>query len=93
MNKNKSMVFFLNTNRRLKSRIVEILEFELGEFAITYLGVPLFAGRGDNKLWEEVINKCQHKATSWKNRWLSQAERIQMIKVVLSAIPTYYMSC
>lgn len=64
MNKNKSMVFFLKTNRRLRSRISEILEFEPGEFPITYLGVPLFAGRVDKTLWEEVINRCHLKVAS-----------------------------
>ncbi|XP_057856252.2 uncharacterized mitochondrial protein AtMg00310-like [Cryptomeria japonica] len=44
-------------------------------------------------MWEDVINKCQVKASSWKNKWLTQAGRIQMIKSVLSAIPIYQMAC
>lgn len=72
---------------------MSILDYGQGCFPIKYLGVPLFAGRVDTKIWEEVINKCQTKSTSWKNKWLTQAGRLQMIRSVLSIVPTYFMSC
>ncbi|XP_057842846.2 uncharacterized protein LOC131052243 [Cryptomeria japonica] len=93
MNKEKSMIYFFNTNERMQCKIGEIMGYLQGKFPLKYLGVQLDPGRHQNKMWEEVINKCQVKASSWKNKWLTQAGRIQMIKYVLSAIPIYQMSC
>lgn len=93
MNKTKSVVYFINTSKRTELKIANILGFQIGEFPIKYLGVQLSIGRFQNNLWEEVINKCHTKAAMWKNKWLTKARRIQMIKSVLSVVPIYYMSC
>lgn len=92
MNKIKSQVFFVNTNKRLQYKIAKILEFQIVLFPTKYLGVPLFMGRSNNLMWEEIINKHQAKTSLWKNKWLSQVGRIQMIKYVLSMVPIYSMS-
>ncbi|XP_057854930.2 uncharacterized protein LOC131064707 [Cryptomeria japonica] len=76
MNKEKSMIYFFNTNVRMQSKIKEIMGYPQGNFPLKYLGVQLDPGRQQNKMWEDVINKCQVKASSWKNKWLTQAGRI-----------------
>ncbi|XP_059064528.1 uncharacterized protein LOC131856677 [Cryptomeria japonica] len=93
MNEQKSMIYFLDTSRSIQSKIVGILQFGQGGFPIKNLGVPLFAGRLDNKIWEEIVNKCKAKSAAWMNNWLSQAGCIQMIKSILFAVPIYYMPC
>lgn len=87
------MIYFLNTNKRIQLKIVGILQYGQDSFPIKYLGVPLFARKLDNRIWEEVVNKCKAKSASWKNKWLSQVGQIQMIKFVLSVVPVYNMSC
>lgn len=77
----------------MQSKIGEILGILTGSFPLKYLRVQLDPGRYQNRMWEELINKCQSKASSWKNKWLTLAGRIQMIKYVLSVIPIYHMSC
>ncbi|XP_057840094.2 uncharacterized protein LOC131049990 [Cryptomeria japonica] len=93
MDIDKSLIYFFNTNIRMQSKIGEILGFLTGSFPMKYLGVQLDPGRYQNRMWEELINKYQAKASSWKNKWLTQVGRIQMIKYVLSVIPIYHMSC
>ncbi|GJW02620.1 RNA-directed DNA polymerase, eukaryota, reverse transcriptase zinc-binding domain protein [Tanacetum coccineum] len=58
----------------------------------TYLGVKV----GDNMTransWTEVVKKVSAKLSSWKAKSLSVGGRLTLIKSVLGAIPTYYMS-
>ncbi|GJZ83238.1 RNA-directed DNA polymerase, eukaryota, reverse transcriptase zinc-binding domain protein [Tanacetum coccineum] len=58
----------------------------------TYLGVKV----GDNMTrvnsWIEVVKKVSNKLSSWKAKSLSVGGRLTLIKSVLGAIPTYYMS-
>ncbi|XP_059067501.1 uncharacterized protein LOC131858319 [Cryptomeria japonica] len=93
MNKEKSQIFFLNTSRQNQNSILQILGFPKGEFPLKYLGISIGTKAFQKQLWEEVVIKCKGKVDLWKNKWLSQAGRIQMIKFVLSAIPIYSMSC
>nr|GEV22513.1 RNA-directed DNA polymerase, eukaryota, reverse transcriptase zinc-binding domain protein [Tanacetum cinerariifolium] len=59
---------------------------------LTYLGVKV----GDNmervNSWIEVVKKVSNKLSSWKAKSLSVGGRLTLIKSVLGAIPTYYMS-
>ncbi|XP_057873761.1 uncharacterized protein LOC131079746 [Cryptomeria japonica] len=71
MNKEKSMIYFLNTNVRMQRKIGEIMCYPQGNFPLKYLGVQLDPGKHQNRMWEDVINKCQVKASSWKNKWLT----------------------
>lgn len=61
MNKAKFVVYFINTNKKTQFKIANILGFQIGEFLIKYLGVQLSAGRFQNNIWEEVINKFHSK--------------------------------
>ena len=49
---------------------------------------------GSNKkfFWEGVYQRIKSKIASWKVRWLSLSSRILLIKLILSAIPNYYMA-
>nr|GEU48147.1 RNA-directed DNA polymerase, eukaryota [Tanacetum cinerariifolium] len=58
----------------------------------TYLGVKA----GANMKWitscSDVVTKVSDKLSSWKAKTLSVGGRLTLIKSVLGAIPTYYMS-
>ena len=57
------------------------------------LGLPALVGRGKKTkfhLHQEVSVK---KLQGWKEKSLSQASREVLIKAVIQAIPTYFMSC
>ncbi|GJW54869.1 RNA-directed DNA polymerase, eukaryota [Tanacetum coccineum] len=58
----------------------------------TYLGVKVGANMMQVNSWNEVVQKVTTKLSSWKTKALSVGGRLALIKYVLGAIPTYYMS-
>nr|GEY20162.1 RNA-directed DNA polymerase, eukaryota [Tanacetum cinerariifolium] len=58
----------------------------------TYLGVKVRANMTRISSWDVVINKVTSKISTWKAKSLSVGGRLTLIKSVLGAIPTYYMS-
>ena len=69
-----------------------IFNFSIKRLPITFLGLPLTTGRLNRPQWVPLIEKVQKRLVGWKGRWLSLGSRITMIIVVLSAIPTYFLS-
>nr|GEY14256.1 RNA-directed DNA polymerase, eukaryota, reverse transcriptase zinc-binding domain protein [Tanacetum cinerariifolium] len=58
----------------------------------TYLGVKVGANMKRISSWDVVVNKVTSKISTWKAKSLSVGGRLTLIKYVLGAIPTYYMS-
>ncbi|KAH9291381.1 hypothetical protein KI387_043430, partial [Taxus chinensis] len=92
LNFHKSVIFFFNVAPRLQGRIKEILGFSLGKLPHTYLGIPLFHGKGKALLWNGLLNSISAKLLSWKGKWLSLAGRALLINSVLLSIPIYMLS-
>ncbi|XP_075479416.1 uncharacterized protein LOC142520298 [Primulina tabacum] len=62
------------------------------QWPIKYLGVPLGGNLTKLEFWAPVISKMSTKLASWKKAYLSRGGRLTLIKSVLSALPTYFMS-
>ncbi|CAA7018071.1 unnamed protein product [Microthlaspi erraticum] len=58
-----------------------------------YLGLPEHFGRRKKDLFTAIVDRIRQKAASWSSRRLSIAGKLVMLKSVLSAMPTYTMSC
>ncbi|WZZ90127.1 hypothetical protein YC2023_118706 [Brassica napus] len=58
-----------------------------------YLGLPEHFGRKKNDLFTSIVDKIRQRAANWSTRFLSRACKLTMLKAVLTAIPTYTMSC
>nr|GEZ80395.1 RNA-directed DNA polymerase, eukaryota [Tanacetum cinerariifolium] len=58
----------------------------------TYLGVKVGTNMKRTSSWDVLVNKVTSKLSSWKPKTLSVGGRLTLIKSVLGAIPTYYMS-
>lgn len=57
-----------------------------------YLGLPLTLGMSKAPHWQEIINKIKAKMTTWSSQWLSTAEKLILVKFVLSSLLIYQAS-
>lgn len=54
---------------------------------------PEHFGRRKKDLFTTIVDRIRQCAASWSTRHLSKAGKLTMLKAVLTAIPTYTMSC
>lgn len=57
-----------------------------------YLGLPLGDNSAFSQKWEEIIEKCKSRLSSWKRSSLTKAGKLTLAKSVLSSIPIYMLS-
>nr|GEX41618.1 RNA-directed DNA polymerase, eukaryota, reverse transcriptase zinc-binding domain protein [Tanacetum cinerariifolium] len=62
------------------------------KFPFTYLGAKIRDNMSRINSWQEVILKVSSKLSKWKAKTLFVGGRLTLIKSVLGAIPTYFMS-
>lgn len=94
INKNKSSVTFSGkTPAAMKDNAKSILGISKEGGLGKYLDLPEHFGRRKKDLFTSIVDRIRQKAASWSTRFLSRAGKLTMLKSVLSAIPTYTMSC
>ena len=69
-----------------------ILSTPAGSLPIQFLGFPLVARRLRSRDWQPVVETMERRLGGWRARLLSRGGRLVLLKAVLSAIPTYFMS-
>ena len=94
INTTKSSVSFSSrTPQETRSRGKLILGIEHEGGKGKYLGLPELFTRKKRDLFSSIVDRIKARAVSWSTRRLSSAGKLTMLKSVLSAIPTYSMSC
>ena len=93
VNNTKSEILFMNTDEKLEFQICSIMGYKKGEFPCKYLGIELGKEGRSCKNWNKVIDKLDSKMSDWKGKWLTKAGKRIKISSVLTAIPTYPLSC
>ena len=73
-------------------RCAEILATLIVTLPLRYLGLPLIDRHLRTPDWQPVVEKVETRLGGWRGRLLSRGGRLVLVKVVLSAIPTYFMS-
>ncbi|KAK9058051.1 hypothetical protein SSX86_022891 [Deinandra increscens subsp. villosa] len=91
-NMNNSTMYFGNVPPSVKAQIMELLPFKVGSLPVRYLGLPLLAKRLYSKDCASLIDKVKKRVTDWKNKSLSFAVRLKLIKSVLSSMQVYWAS-
>lgn len=94
ISKSKSAITFSKcTPAAMKEEAKSILGISKEGGEGKYLGAPKHFGRRKRDLFTSIVDRIRQRAVSWSTRCLSKAGKLTMLKAVLSAIPTYTMSC
>ena len=93
VNKDKSEIFFLFTEEKVENQICQIMGYKKSSFPCKYLGIDLETKANSRKIWHSTLEKMENRIDNWKDKWLTKAGKSIKIKSVLSAIPTYPLSC
>ncbi|GMJ15548.1 hypothetical protein HRI_005224000 [Hibiscus trionum] len=92
LNMSKCRLFGVN----VEDGLISVWANKMGCLSATlpsdYLGLPLGPSRNSETLWEPVIEKFYKALATWKNKHLSYSGRLVLIKSVLSALPTHFLS-
>lgn len=89
-NPSKSRVYFGNAvSPAVRSEVRDRLQFIVGSFPFTYLGVPIFRGVPRHAHLLPIADKIISKFDKWSGRHLSMAGRICLVNSVIysSAVP------
>ena len=92
VNMQKSAVFLAGVNDNVKSTILNMTGFSMGNFPVKYLGVPLISTKLSHSDCLPLMDKMMARIQSWTSRSLSLAGRLQLISSVLYSIQTYWCS-
>ncbi|GKB10952.1 hypothetical protein Tco_0844875 [Tanacetum coccineum] len=88
----KSTAYFCNVLNHIKLSILSVLPFEEGRLPVKYLGVPLVSSRLMIRDCKELIEKVQNRVQDWKNKSLSIAGRLQLIRSVVGSMHIFWAS-
>jgi hypothetical protein len=72
--------------------MASILGCRVSSLPMKYLGLPLGALFKAKSIWDDIIEKIEHRLAGWKMMYLSKGGRVTLIKSTLSNLPTYFMS-
>jgi hypothetical protein len=93
LNALKTAIYFsLNTPDTIRHQIFEASGVPSSQRYETYLGLLALVGKSRTKAFKGILDKIWRKLQYWKLKLLSQAGREIMLKAVVQAILTYYMS-
>ena len=88
----KSSLIGINLDIEYTSGLANIIFCRSDSFSVRYLGLPLGANPNRLSTQKLVLSTIREKLSKWKEKFLSMAERICLIKSVLNSLPLYYIS-
>ncbi|XP_042962485.1 uncharacterized protein LOC122296755 [Carya illinoinensis] len=93
LNKHKTIVLFSPTvASEMRRAIIKDCGAREQNNCEKYLGLPIMVGRSRYQAFSIVKDRVWKKLSNWKNQFLSPSGKEVLIKAVIQAIPTYYMS-
>lgn len=94
VNISKSFITFsVKTPQEVKDSAKGILGIQKEGGVGKYLGLPEHFGKRKKDLFTSIVDIIRQRASSWSTRFLLRAGKLTILKAVLTAIPTYSMSC
>ncbi|CAL9225131.1 unnamed protein product, partial [Arabidopsis halleri] len=94
INLSKSAITFSSkTPQEVKRRVKLTLKIENEGGIGKYLGLPEHFGRRKRDIFSSIVDRIKQRSHSWSTKFLSSAGKQILLKAVLSAMPSYAMSC
>lgn len=88
-----SITFSAKTPTETKDLVKDILKISKEGVSGKYLGLPEHLDRKRRDLFTSIVDRIRQRAATRSTRFLSKAGKLTMLKSVLTAIPTFSMSC
>jgi hypothetical protein len=92
INFHKSELFCFGEAQEVADQYAEMLGCRIGEFPLTYLGIPIHYRKLSNTDWKRVEERFEKRLNSWKGKHLSIGGKLTLINSVLSSLSMYMMS-
>ena len=93
LNKDKTSSFFSrNTSDEKRNEITRLSGLKATQKYEKYLGLSTFVGKSRSKAFKNIKDRVWDRLQNWKVKFLFQAGKEVLLKVVIQAIPTYCMS-
>ena len=92
VNFHKSFLYGIHLDDIWLSSAAKTLLCKVGNFPITYLGLPIGGSSSKVALWDPIIKRTENKLSTWKGKILSIAGRLTLIKASIASLPLYFMS-
>jgi hypothetical protein len=92
-NANKTSIFFSrNSLMEDKVTILDKADIPTTQYFDHYLGLPAMVGKSRTAAFRGIIERVRKRLQDWKLKFLSQAGKEVLLKVVVQAIPAYCMN-
>jgi hypothetical protein len=93
LNKEMTSVFFSrNTSAACRLELLNLVGIPASTRYDHYLGLLALVGKSRIREFQNIVDWVKQKVHDWKNKFLFQAGKEVLLKVVIQAIPTYCMS-
>ncbi|XP_031502657.2 uncharacterized protein LOC116265845 [Nymphaea colorata] len=91
VNLNKTFVYFFNLSDFECNRLCAITGWKRDFLPVMHLGLTLQYQAITESPCQHIVMKVNQKLAGWKQKLLSYAERLCLVKHVLTSIPSYWM--
>ena len=88
----KSKIGGLGVEQIMMQSFAVILNCEVMVTPFLYLGLSVRESHKRKAFWDGVVVRMKKRLSRWKDKFLSLAGRICLIKSILSTIPLFYLS-
>lgn len=87
----KSTLYIAGTTVSDQEEIHSSFPFASGKLPVRYMGFPLLTKRMTVQDYLPLVEKVRKRMKSWTGRFLSHADRLQLIKSVITSLTKFWM--
>jgi hypothetical protein len=88
----KSSIIPIRCSEINLDEVLQSFTRERASFPTHYLGLPITLGRARMVHLQSVLDRAATKLDGWQGHLLNQGGRHELVRMVLSALPTYLLS-